>query len=58
MMDFEKSLNGFERLKGLAKKNGGYIEPTLFESEIDTIIKALEKQIPKKPIEIDTWGEY
>ena len=24
----------------------------------DMAIKALEKQIPKKPIEIDAWGEY
>lgn len=25
---------------------------------LDVAIKALEKQIPKKPIEIDIWGEY
>ena len=30
----------------------------VFNDVKDVAIKALEKQIPKKPIEIDTWGEY
>ena len=48
MKDVENSLNRFENLKELAKKNNGYIEPTLYECEIETINNALEKQIPKK----------
>ena len=58
MIDIINSLSRFKSLKKLAKKNKGYIEPTLYECEIENIIKALEKQIPKKPIEIDIWGEY
>ena len=48
MIDIINSLSRFKSLKKLAKKNKGYIEPTLYECEIETIIKALEKQIPKK----------
>ena len=48
MIDVENSFKRFKALKELAKNNKGYIEPTLYESEIETIIQALEKQIPKK----------
>ena len=43
MVDLLNTLSRFENLKELAKKNGGYIEPTLYVSEIETIINALEK---------------
>ena len=42
MIDVENSFKRFKALKELAKNNKGYIEPTLYESEIETIIKALE----------------
>lgn len=44
MIDLLNTLSRFENLKELANKNGGYIEPTLYVSEIESIIKALEKQ--------------
>lgn len=50
MESFEKSLNRFECLKELAKKKDGHIEPVLYESEIETIIIALKKQIPENVI--------
>ena len=43
MVDLLNTLSRFENLKELAKKNGGYIETTLYVSEIETIINALEK---------------
>lgn len=52
MIDIINSLSRFKSLKKLAKKNKRYIEPTLYECEIETIIKALEKQMPKKPYHI------
>ena len=58
MIDVENSFKRFNSLKKLAENGYGYISPTLYESEIETIIQALEKQIPKKPIELDKWGEY
>lgn len=42
MVDFSNSLKRFRSLKELAEKNNGYIEPTLYVSEIETIISALE----------------
>ena len=42
MIDLLNTLSRFENLKELANKNGGYIEPTLYVSEIEAIIKALE----------------
>lgn len=50
MIDVENSFKRFKALKELAKNNKGYIEPTLYESEIETIIQALEKQIKIKEI--------
>lgn len=39
--DIVNSLHRFERLKELANKNGGCVEPTLYDVEIETIIHAL-----------------
>lgn len=36
------SISRFENLLELAKKNNGYIEPTLYESEIETILYSLK----------------
>lgn len=52
MLSFEKSLNRFEKLKEMIKKYG-FVEPVIYESEIETIINALEKQIPKKPYDVE-----
>lgn len=35
----------FETLRKLAEKNNGYIEPTLYDVEIDEILEALELAI-------------
>ena len=45
MVDFNNSLKRFHSLKTLAEKNNGYIEPTLYVSEIQAIIDALENII-------------
>ena len=39
--DIVNSLHRFERLKELANKNGGCVEATLYDVEIETIIHAL-----------------
>ena len=41
-IDIGNSISRFENLLELAKKNNGYIEPTLYESEIETILYSLE----------------
>ena len=41
-IEIGNSINRFENLLQLAKKNNGYIEPTLYESEIETILYALK----------------
>ena len=42
------SLSRFKRLRELAERNNGYIEPTLYIEEIDTIIFAFEKLVQNK----------
>lgn len=34
------------------------IKPSVGGKSLDMAIEALEKQIPKKPIKLDDWGEY
>ena len=41
-VDIRNSISRFENLLELAKKNNGYIEPTLYESEIETILYSLK----------------
>lgn len=41
-VDIGNSISRFENLLELAKKNNGYIEPTLYESEIETILYSLK----------------
>ena len=41
-IEIGKSINRFENLLELAKKNNGYIDPTLYESEIETILYSLK----------------
>ena len=50
MIDIKNSLKRFKSLKELAKNNKGYIEPTLYASEIEVIIKALENHIKIKEV--------
>lgn len=41
-VDIGNSISRFENLLELAKRNNGYIEPTLYESEIETILYSLK----------------
>lgn len=56
MIDYENSLKRFLSLRELAEKNNGYIEPTLYTGEINTIIKALEKQLGVSRVIVE--GKY
>ena len=41
-IEIGNSISRFENLLELARKNNGYIEPTLYESEIEIIIYSLK----------------
>ena len=41
-IEIGNSICRFENLLELAKKNNGYIDPTLYESEIETILYSLK----------------
>lgn len=41
-IEIGNSISRFENLLELARKNNGYIEPTLYENEIETIIYSLK----------------
>ena len=50
MIDIKNSLKRFKSLKEIAENNNGYIEPTLYVSEIEVIIQALENHIKIKEV--------